>query len=112
MIIIENDLKPGEVPLLSDGDPEVEACKPLVRRDVHCVLVHTCEYHYHCDNYDDYGTVTIITMINYDDNEAHHVFVHTWFISSPWMVMMIKLVMMIIDQIKVVLIGKNRIYEI
>ena len=45
VIIIENDLKPGEVPLLSDGDPEVEACEPLVRRDVHCVLVHTCEYH-------------------------------------------------------------------
>ena len=61
-----NHLKPGEVPLLSDGDPEVEACKPLVRRDVHCVLVHTCEYHYHCDNYDDYGDCDDYDDYHYD----------------------------------------------
>ena len=41
VIILLKHLEPGEVPLLSDGDPKVEVCKSLVRRDVHCVLVHT-----------------------------------------------------------------------
>ena len=41
VIILLKHLEPGEVPLLSDGDPKVKACKSLVRRDVHCVLIHT-----------------------------------------------------------------------